>query len=89
MEFYNTNYPYTEIAMPLYEYNCKTCDTRFELLRPMSLADQSAPCPKCSDTANRALSIFASFSLDSNGMPASIGGGGCPCSTGGTCGSAN
>ena len=76
--------------MPLYEYSCKKCGNRFELLRPMSLANQSAPCPKCSDNATRALSVFASFSLDSNGMPASIGGGGgCPCSTGGTCGCAN
>ena len=76
--------------MPLYEYSCKKCDKRFELLRPMSLANQSAPCPHCSDTANRALSVFASFSVGSNGMPAPIsGGGGCPCSSGGTCGCAN
>lgn len=52
--------------MPMYEYNCKKCDARFEkLVRTMS--DDAAPaCPKCASKQTvRALSVFAAVGKDS------------------------
>jgi putative FmdB family regulatory protein len=45
--------------MPLYEYYCPPCGSRFELLRPMSQMDDAATCPSGHTTNNRVLSIFA------------------------------
>lgn len=45
--------------MPLYEYICPTCDARFELLRPMSRAEEDAICPEGHAGARRAISAFA------------------------------
>ncbi|NJK78845.1 MAG: hypothetical protein HC914_02610 [Chloroflexaceae bacterium] len=30
--------------MPMYEYQCEQCNTRFELLRPLSQADADIAC---------------------------------------------
>ncbi len=75
--------------MPIYEYVCSGCDSKFELLRPLSKADEGASCPRCQNTAKRVLSTFCSFSKDESGLTSSIGGSSCgSCSaTGcGTCG---
>lgn len=70
--------------MPLYEYYCPRCSSKFELLRPMGRADELATCPKGHNGATRTLSVFAAVSKDAAGstMPA---GGGCACG-GGACG---
>lgn len=47
--------------MPLYEYICSSCDSKFELLRPLSDAGQSASCPKCHTEARRVFSPFIAF----------------------------
>jgi putative FmdB family regulatory protein len=79
--------------MALYEYKCSDCEERFELMRPMSAADDLAECPECGGTESRRLiSNFASVTpagasaLSSNAvMPMrKVGGGGC-CG-GGCCG---
>lgn len=46
--------------MPIYEYQCKSCDQRFEkLIRSATEADHVA-CPECgSKKTERALSVFA------------------------------
>jgi len=46
--------------MPIYEYTCKSCDTKFEQLVRSMNADAKFDCPSCgsSETA-RALSVFA------------------------------
>ncbi len=50
----------TPKPMPLYEYKCRKCHTRFELLRQMSDADRDVKCPKCRSTAvEREISGFA------------------------------
>jgi putative FmdB family regulatory protein len=71
--------------MPLYEYFCRACGSKFELLRPMSSSDAAATCPKGHAGAMRTLSLFATVGRDAGGdvmeMPA--GGGGCGC--GGAC----
>jgi len=48
--------------MPIYEYFCPKCEFRFELLRPLSCAEQGAACPHCQGEAQRVLSKFASLS---------------------------
>lgn len=46
--------------MPLYEYRCRDCGKVFELLRPMSEADQNLECPGChSSKIERQFSTFA------------------------------
>ena len=45
--------------MPIYEYVCKDCGTRFEMLRSIKDADTLIPCKSChSDQTQRALSVF-------------------------------
>jgi len=59
--------------MPIYEYVCPSCDTKFELLRPFSRAGEDASCPKCKSAAKRVLSVFACFAKDSEGVSTSLG----------------
>ena len=77
--------------MPLYEFRCRTCDTTFELRRPMSEASDPASCPDGHEGAVRLLSVFAtagaSVGASSGGAPAPRpSGGGC---CGGGCGCAH
>ena len=65
--------------MPVYEYFCRTCDTKFEKLQPISASAKPAICPEGHEGALRTLSLIASVGNgDSQGM-----GGGCAC--GGHC----
>ena len=46
--------------MPIYEYKCRTCGRRFEMLRSMRDGHAVAECPACgSGETNRLLSVFA------------------------------
>jgi len=58
--------------MPLYEYVCDKCKTRFEFLARSS-SDAAPECPKCGH--KKTSRQFSSFS-------ASVSGGGASCSTG-------
>jgi putative FmdB family regulatory protein len=60
--------------MPIYEYCCPECNSKFELLRSISEADEGASCPQCKHAAKRILSRFASFSKGNNGEPTPIAG---------------
>ena len=72
--------------MPIYEYLCPDCKTKFELMRPMSRSGEQADCPKCKHIANRALSRFSCRSSNEFGTTAPIGGGGgCASCGGGSC----
>ncbi|MBI4300805.1 MAG: zinc ribbon domain-containing protein [Chloroflexi bacterium] len=75
--------------MPLYEYYCSTCESKFERLRSMSQADEKAACPTCSTPSGRVISLFASFSKSSDGSVSAVAGSGGGCSTcgGGSCAS--
>lgn len=33
--------------MPIYEYGCKKCGNKFELIRRLGARDDAAPCPQC------------------------------------------
>lgn len=68
--------------MPIYEYTCRECNSRFEKLRPLSKADAPIACACCgSDATTRAISLFAAVSRGSNGETHRVSG------TGGGCGS--
>jgi putative FmdB family regulatory protein len=72
--------------MPLYEYRCPTCRSTFELLRPMSGAEQRATCPSGHGGATRVISLVAARAWDGAPVPgAAASGGGCACG-GGSCG---
>lgn len=68
--------------MPLYEYYCPTCETKFERLRPMSLSNEPAICPSGHEGAMRLLSVFSAMGRTDGGEPMSLGGG---CACGGAC----
>lgn len=76
--------------MPLYEYYCTDCQTKFEAIRPMSKADAAIQCKRCESIhTSRVLSLFAthmkgekSASLAMTG-DSGLGGG---CCGGGACG---
>lgn len=71
--------------MPIYEYVCGKCKTRFELMRPISKSGDAADCPSCKGQAKRIMSKFACFSPNEMGdMKPISGAGGCA-----TCGSTN
>ena len=46
--------------MPLYEYACQSCNTKFDLLVRAADRDAKAKCPHCgSNKASRALSLVS------------------------------
>lgn len=69
--------------MPLYEYRCMVCDTRFEARREMASAGDPAPCPEGHADTKRLLSAFAVGGKSKAGPAPSpapapaFGGGGC------------
>ena len=77
--------------MPLYEYYCSNCHTRFDALRPMSKADASIKCEHCeSERTARVLSVFAVVGAASGGKPVEgTTGGGCACGGACSCGHAH
>lgn len=71
--------------MPLYEYVCLDCRSRFEILRPMREADQPIQCEQCaSEHTSRCLTVF--YAHGSSGALAG-GGGGCASCSSGSCAS--
>jgi putative FmdB family regulatory protein len=54
--------------MPVYEYQCNTCDNRFELRRKFSDAPVSE-CPKCGGAVEKLISSTA-FTLKGGGWHA-------------------
>ncbi len=46
--------------MPLFEYHCEPCNKTFEKL--LKKQEPEAPCPACSQPAQKAVSLFASSS---------------------------
>jgi len=58
--------------MPLYDYDCDECGTRFEQRRSYEQADDLAPCPDCGSLlTERALSVAAYLRGNSSSTPAS------------------
>ncbi len=76
--------------MPLYEYYCAKCSSKYELLRPMSRSDEPGVCPQGHRGGTRTISVFAPVAKGGAifGEPMPMSGGGCGCGGGG-CGCAN
>jgi len=54
--------------MPLYVYQCETCNTSFEKLVRFSQADQPQACPKCqSQDTHKQITAAASRSSSTSG----------------------
>ncbi len=72
--------------MPLYEYQCEACGTKFDMRRSIQASDDPAQCPNCtSNQSKRQVSLFISFTKGAAGSESSGGGCGCggACSCGG------
>ena len=53
--------------MPIYEYCCEDCGTRFQELVPLSKGTRAVSCPNCASKSVRKLvSAFASVSAESD-----------------------
>ncbi|MCX8126276.1 MAG: zinc ribbon domain-containing protein [Dehalococcoidia bacterium] len=65
--------------MPIYEYSCPAGHGVFELMRPVSRADEKALCPKCNKPSRRVFSKFACVSKGADGESTPLAG------TGGSC----
>jgi putative FmdB family regulatory protein len=66
--------------MPIYEYNCSDCRTKFQKLRPMGKADAPVPCTDCgSNHTARAISLFSAISKGGNGETRAVSGTGSGC----------
>ncbi len=44
--------------MPIYEYFCPECKSKFELLRSISKSDEDAECPECQTQSKRTITAF-------------------------------
>jgi putative FmdB family regulatory protein len=60
--------------VPLYEYHCADCGSRFEVLQRMGQGPEGLECPDCGKTeVEKEYSTFASSMAGGS----SLGGGGC------------
>ncbi|TWP53473.1 zinc ribbon domain-containing protein [Lentzea tibetensis] len=66
--------------MPMYEFRCRSCESTFEVNRPMSASSEPAPCPAGHDDTVKLLSMAGI-----GGTAAAPSGGG-GCCGGGCCG---
>lgn len=46
--------------MPVYEYKCSECETKFEVLHKSTVRQDDVSCPNCNSVKNKKL--FSSFS---------------------------
>lgn len=70
--------------MPVYEYFCADCHTRFDTLRAMSRADEAILCEHCGGMHTaRVLSVFSVKSGDGASVMSESSEAGCRC--GGAC----
>ena len=66
--------------MPVYEYFCRECGSKFEKLRTIAKANEAVECPQGHEGAIRTLSVIARVG-GSDGAETSFGccGGSCGC----------
>jgi len=74
-----------EDFMPIYEYLCQECGTRFETIRSMREADLPIDCQDCGSAhTERLISVF---NAQSGGRVVAGGSSGCAGCSGGACSS--
>jgi putative FmdB family regulatory protein len=65
--------------MPIYEYRCENCGTKFEKLVRRTAETPEIGCPSCGD--KRLKQEFSTFAAHANGKPADLP----MCPSGGPC----
>jgi putative FmdB family regulatory protein len=60
--------------VPLYEYHCSSCGSRFELLRRMGQGSEGVACPQCG--RSEVEKEFSTFAGATGGSAGNSGGGG-------------
>jgi len=74
--------------MPVFEYKCKECNTKFDVLHKSSVNVEEVICPKCSSTKNQKLfSSFSASGFSSSGSTCESGNCGLPQQSYGGCSS--
>lgn len=65
--------------MPIYEYQCEECDTRFEMLVRFGAQETvTLNCPQCGGgEVTRLVSLFSAFGAGDNGQMKRLGGSVC------------
>lgn len=72
--------------MPIYEYICKDCNRKFEMMRAFSDADKETKCDRCgSVNTQRTVSKCFAKAGEGSTFSTTIGGGGCGGCSGGDC----
>ena len=78
--------------MPVYEYKCSECETKFEVLHKSTVRQDDVSCPNCNSVKNKKLfsSFSSSISSDSRSSAQDCSSGQCQLPAGGcssgTCG---
>lgn len=52
--------------MPIFEYRCNSCNSKFEVLVKSSLSKEAVVCPNCKSTENKKLFSTFAASVNSN-----------------------
>lgn len=72
--------------MPIYEYQCRSCEEQFELLVSRSRAKKTPPCPACGSTeTERVMSGFFGRSVSRDGGGSTSIGSACSGCTASSC----
>ncbi len=72
--------------MPIFEYKCKKCNTKFEVLHKSSLNQEEVSCPNCQSKENqKLLSAFSAAGFSANNSSCESGNCGIQPSYGGGC----
>lgn len=77
--------------MPVYEFHCSKCKSVFDVMRPVSCAEQGASCPQCHMEGRRVFSPFIAFNrfakVEEGHQPiaGTMGSGSCSSCAGGSC----
>lgn len=74
--------------MPVFEYQCKSCNTKYEVFHKSSVKQEDVSCPECNSKENKKL--FSSFSAtisNSGNYQGSCASGNCDIPSGGGCAS--
>ena len=58
--------------MPVFEYQCKSCNTKYEVLHKSTLKQEEVSCPNCESKESKKL--FSSFSASVNNSSSYSGG---------------
>ena len=59
--------------MPIYEYKCRKCGLKFELLQSLGATNEGMSCPKCGTSKPiKQFSVFTSSSTGSDGCESGV-----------------